>query len=267
MNYLNEFGHVWPTYPEHVKPTGIEIDRIASGAEHRPLILIEDEGLLERECLGRALQAFSPEFRVVTRPTRAEAPEDIRPDAVVVGVDSDGGDCEAAAELLRSLQNGLPNVPIVVLAEDAEAMTATAGLCDIGISGCLSHSVGIEGLTKVLWLVLHGGACFPRRSICQRRAATVQEGQPAPENQRADAEVSAAPMAGLGLTERERDVVGKLRMGKPNKIIAYELGISISTVKVHVRNIMRKTGATNRVEAALLPGKPAFGPAMAHTGS
>jgi len=53
------------------------------------------------------------------------------------------------------------------------------------------------------------------------------------------------------LTGREHEVVCKLKQGKPNKIIAYELGISISTVKVHVRNILRKAGATNRIQAAL----------------
>ncbi|WP_249676338.1 response regulator transcription factor [Acidocella sp. C78] len=40
-----------------------------------------------------------------------------------------------------------------------------------------------------------------------------------------------------------------LRRGKANKIIAYELGVSESTVKVHIKNIMRKIGATNRTEA------------------
>jgi DNA-binding NarL/FixJ family response regulator len=44
-------------------------------------------------------------------------------------------------------------------------------------------------------------------------------------------------------------VLSLLRLGKANKIIAYELGMSESTVKVHVRNIMRRMGATNRTQA------------------
>jgi DNA-binding NarL/FixJ family response regulator len=44
-------------------------------------------------------------------------------------------------------------------------------------------------------------------------------------------------------------VLTHLRQGKANKIIAYELGMKESTVKVHVRNIMRKMGATNRTQA------------------
>ena len=39
-----------------------------------------------------------------------------------------------------------------------------------------------------------------------------------------------------------------LKRGKTNKIIAYELNMQESTVKVHVRNIMRKLKATNRTE-------------------
>ena len=39
-----------------------------------------------------------------------------------------------------------------------------------------------------------------------------------------------------------------LRRGKANKIIAYELNLRESTVKVHVRNIMKKVKATNRTE-------------------
>jgi len=39
-----------------------------------------------------------------------------------------------------------------------------------------------------------------------------------------------------------------LTQGKPNKIIAYELNLRESTVKVHIRNIMKKVGAKNRTE-------------------
>jgi DNA-binding NarL/FixJ family response regulator len=44
--------------------------------------------------------------------------------------------------------------------------------------------------------------------------------------------------------------VEALQQGKPNKIIAYELNLCESTVKVHIRNIMKKLKATNRAEIA-----------------
>jgi DNA-binding NarL/FixJ family response regulator len=47
-------------------------------------------------------------------------------------------------------------------------------------------------------------------------------------------------------------VLEALRKGKANKAIAFELSIHESTVKVHVRNIMKKLGARNRTEVVYL---------------
>ena len=60
---------------------------------------------------------------------------------------------------------------------------------------------------------------------------------------------SARPLSAM-FTTREAGVVEALRQGKPNKIIAYELNLCESTVKVHIRNIMKKLKATNRTEMA-----------------
>jgi DNA-binding NarL/FixJ family response regulator len=54
------------------------------------------------------------------------------------------------------------------------------------------------------------------------------------------------------LTPRETEVLARLRQGKPNKIIAFELDISESTVKVFVRRILTKLRASNRTEVACL---------------
>jgi DNA-binding NarL/FixJ family response regulator len=53
------------------------------------------------------------------------------------------------------------------------------------------------------------------------------------------------------LTAREREVLGLLAEGMPNKQIAKVLGISVRTVTVHVSNLLRKTGAASRTEAVL----------------
>jgi DNA-binding NarL/FixJ family response regulator len=58
---------------------------------------------------------------------------------------------------------------------------------------------------------------------------------------------TARPLGGI-FTDRQAEVVEALRRGKANKIIAYELKLRESTVKVHVRNIMKKVKATNRTE-------------------
>jgi len=60
------------------------------------------------------------------------------------------------------------------------------------------------------------------------------------------------------LTKRQSEVFAKLQQGKPNKLIAYELGMSESTTKVHVRSIMKTIGASNRTQAVSL-GRQRFG--------
>ncbi|WP_305784241.1 helix-turn-helix transcriptional regulator [Symbioplanes lichenis] len=57
--------------------------------------------------------------------------------------------------------------------------------------------------------------------------------------------------ASAELTAREREVLGCLAEGMPNKQIARVLGISVRTVTVHVSNLLRKTGASSRTEVAL----------------
>jgi DNA-binding NarL/FixJ family response regulator len=57
---------------------------------------------------------------------------------------------------------------------------------------------------------------------------------------------------GVAFTTREYAVLGGLRLGRPNRAIAYDLNMSESTVKVHVRNIMKKLRARNRTEVAFL---------------
>ena len=53
------------------------------------------------------------------------------------------------------------------------------------------------------------------------------------------------------LTPREIAVLDAVRQGRPNKIIAQELGISESTIKVHVHRIMKKLKVRNRTQAAM----------------
>jgi DNA-binding NarL/FixJ family response regulator len=53
------------------------------------------------------------------------------------------------------------------------------------------------------------------------------------------------------LTERQMDVLRLLSQGKPNKLIARDLGISEGTVKIHLAAIFRALNVRNRVEAVV----------------
>ncbi len=60
-----------------------------------------------------------------------------------------------------------------------------------------------------------------------------------------------ASVSDAGLTQRESEILDCLADGLNNKNIARKLGISDTTVKVHIKNILRKLNLTSRLEAAV----------------
>ena len=59
----------------------------------------------------------------------------------------------------------------------------------------------------------------------------------------------------FGLSKREQQVLQLIALGKQNKEIAEQLFISNNTVAAHIRNILEKTGTSNRIEASNLASK------------
>jgi DNA-binding NarL/FixJ family response regulator len=57
------------------------------------------------------------------------------------------------------------------------------------------------------------------------------------------------------LTGREKEILGMFATGLPNKVVAAQLSISEHTVKVHAKNIFRKLGVSNRIQAILMHQK------------
>jgi two-component system nitrate/nitrite response regulator NarL len=61
----------------------------------------------------------------------------------------------------------------------------------------------------------------------------------------------AATRDAAQLTDRERDILACLAAGMSNKLVARELNITEGTVKVHVKNLLKKLNFRSRVEAAV----------------
>ena len=93
-------------------------------------------------------------------------------------------------------------------------------------------------------LVLAGGTFIPTELIAPMRSHRKLTGERPRPNYKCRRTAR--------LRSRELQVVTRLKEGKPNKIIAHELEISVSTVKVHIRNIMKKLHASKRTQVVLL---------------
>jgi DNA-binding NarL/FixJ family response regulator len=100
---------------------------------------------------------------------------------------------------------------------------------------------------KALHLIAAGGIFIPNSILLQ-----ILKEQGSDENEYSD---TAKLLELADFTPRQLEVLRLLWKGKSNKIIAYELKMQESTVKVHVRDIMRKLKATNRTHAAFLASR------------
>jgi DNA-binding NarL/FixJ family response regulator len=127
----------------------------------------------------------------------------------------------------------------VVLLSDSEDPDQVLDALNKGLRGCIPATVSADVAIEAISLVAAGGLYIPASAILTRNA-----------NERPAHSVDAH--AETLFTERQAEVVEAVRMGKANKIIAYELNMRESTVKVHIRNIMRKLRARNRTEVAYL---------------
>lgn len=126
-----------------------------------------------------------------------------------------------------------PKVPLVVIsgnATDAEVSRAI----ELGAKGFLPKTLPGKVLAGALQVVASGGTYVPTDFLRNARAATAE---------------ASAPSQKV-LTPREGQVLTLLAAGRTNKEIGRTLELQEITVKLHVRNIFRKLGVRNRVEAA-----------------
>jgi DNA-binding NarL/FixJ family response regulator len=138
-------------------------------------------------------------------------------------------------QLLGNLKKLLEIGPVIVLC-DVDCIESITAAFDNGARGYIpTATTSLDLAVEIIHLVRAGGTFVPLSSLPGRTSAR-QGGSTA---------VSVQPF-----TARQKAVLDRIKLGKTNKIIAHELEMSESTVKVHIRNIMKKLNATNRTEVA-----------------
>jgi DNA-binding NarL/FixJ family response regulator len=204
--------------------------------EGAPTVIVVEKRPLMRDLLSRCL-ARTAGFEVLATATVDECIEvaKIHDGTVIlisVAGDPDGGETQ---QILRRATQAL-GAPIVVL-RDGEELDQVRSVLQAGARGYFSTGMPLDVAIEALRLVRAGGQYFPASCVIGMGDAN-----------------SPGPASHLSeiFTARQAAVVNAVCQGKANKIIAYELKMRESTVKVHLRSIMKKLKATNRTEVAYI---------------
>jgi DNA-binding NarL/FixJ family response regulator len=144
---------------------------------------------------------------------------------------------------LMYLRAQYPSVPIVVVSANDDR-TVIRRCMDLGTSGFIPKTLGIEEMRAAIKRVLEGGVWTP---------PDVDLGAGA------DAETSDLLARLTSLTPQQVRVLMMLSEGLLNKQIAYELSVSEATVKAHVSAILQKLGVESRTQAVIAAARIELG--------
>lgn len=197
------------------------------------------ENRLLREALLRVL-AKRNEIRVVgVNSYSPEAHKQIIASAPTVIVLDSSGLAQSNAQLISILKSFIPAAKLVMVDMDADDDTFLRAIRE-GVVGYVLKDASALELATTIRSVAAGEAVCPSSMMAALFRFAAQQPDTVP---------SIAWGAELGLSRREQQLVLLMREGLTNKEIASRLTLSEQTVKNHVRNIMRKLGARDRVAA------------------
>jgi DNA-binding NarL/FixJ family response regulator len=207
----------------------------SEAATPRAIALIDDHEFT-RDCIATCLEVLCR--GVVVTPFRSIADcvsaGSGRFELVIYYARTTGARPEGGCPSLQGLWQDLGPAPVLIVSDDDDVGTMLDALT-AGVRGYVpTISTSLQITVEVMNLLRAGGTFAPVAPSFLRQLP------PAP---------AAVPRPVEHFTPRQLAVLERLKQGSANKIIAHELSMSEGTVKVHVRNIMKKLHATNRTQA------------------
>ncbi|MCX2863876.1 response regulator transcription factor [Paucibacter sp. PLA-PC-4] len=224
------------------------------------VLLIDDHPLI-LSALQTVIEGLGDDVQVVGADSAAAARLTLKQqiDFDLVLLDLQLGDA-SGFDLLEEFRGAYPALPVVVISASDRASDVIRSI-DQGAMGFVPKRSSTEMLSQALRLVMSGGIYVPPMSLGNEVSSTAE---PAPAQQRMQQIQQAASdsayqttggLEALSLTPRQTDVLALLLQGKPNKIIARELGVSVETIKDHVAAVLKALGVSSRTQAVLAVGQ------------
>jgi DNA-binding NarL/FixJ family response regulator len=227
-------------YPSWVRPTARGGGTPGDLSGDPQTVIYLDPRAFTRDCVGRWLQASLSGYAVrpLSGPERINtglaAGDWIR--AVVINTSTARMSSASSADLVARVKEILPGVPVAILS-DHEDRENVRHAFDLGVQGYIPTSLACLVAAGAVSLVCVGGTFAPANVLLSEA--------PSPK--------SPAPKRLIeSFTQRQAQILDCLRRGMSNRLIAFELAMCESTVKVHIGNIMKKLDATNRTQVVYL---------------
>jgi len=231
--------------PAEPAGSGVAQERLSRGRKKSrlPLIVIDPKALT-RQSISEMFARALPEYEIIAVSGCDELlqmPVDRPNSPALVLIHNRTAQSTAACiqKMLDFVRQHLNDAPVALLS-DRNDIEDVANALGCGVRGYIPTSLEAEVVFAAIRLINAGGTFVPPHAF---RAVAEKP------NAGSDC-VRRELMDGHDLTPRELSVIDLLREGKPNKRIAAELKMQESTVKVHVRSIMRKLRVANRTHAA-----------------
>ena len=225
------------------------------------VLLIDDHPLI-LSALQSIIQGLSDNVSVVAASSARMARETLAQDSAfdLVLLDLRLGDADGF-DVLSEFRAAYPALPVVVVSASDRTSDVIRAI-DLGAMGFVPKRASNDTLFEALSMVMSGGIYVPPMRMGDESSATDQydehpPGAPRSVRQRAADEgfQTHAPLQSLGLTPRQTEVLGLLLQGKPNKLIARDLNLSVETVKDHVAAVLRTLNVSTRTQAVLAVGQ------------
>lgn len=226
---MDSFDHFDGGYP--IRP---RISARPADLARRRLAIV-DQSRLRRDCLKLALGVQPKRWRVTDVASVAELVRLLRRGeqfaVILFGAPTCAGVDLGDLSLLVAVAPGTP----VLVAADCEDPARAMAVLGAGARGFLPTNLSLKVLLAALERVRAGGTYVPLM-------LTEPVSIPAESRQQPWSE----------LTRRQRDVLALISEGQSNRRIAGALAMTESTVKAHVKQIIRRLNVSNRTQAALL---------------
>ena len=204
-------------------------------------VLITDEQSLFRDGLSLRLKQINQDIAILQSSNLVDMLIILskEPDIDILIVDIDLAELNAA-EIINKIKNLAPNTKIVAISSSEDTRNIKK-ILSCGVKGYIPKRSDSNILSGALKLILDGGTYIP----------------PAMLDNGIDYNGSSHISNPLkkNLTNRQSQVLDLIAQGKSNKQIAYDMGVSEATVKLHINALLRSLKVNNRTQAVITAQK------------